>query len=80
MPILHQGTHVCNGCQAEFDWIHFELTCQKLSDHLVVECIPNQPKVHRFMPTSDGKAEVYVNCPYCGFYNHFLFSESEAIE
>ena len=30
MPILHQGTHVCNSCQAEFDWIHFELTCQKL--------------------------------------------------
>lgn len=80
MPILHQGSHICSRCRAKFDWIHFEFTRQKLSDHLTVEHIPNQLKVHRFIPTPDGKAAVYVNCPHCDFYNRFLFPELETNE
>lgn len=81
MPITHKGTHICNRCQKNFDWIHFDFTRQKMgSKFLTVEQVPHQLIVHRFTPTADGKFEVKVNCPHCDFYNQFIFPEENTNE
>lgn len=80
MPILHQGIHICSHCQKEFEWVHFELTRQYLSGPLLVERIPNQPKTHWFMPDANGEFDVAVNCPHCGYDNHFVFSVEDTVK
>ena len=80
MPILHEGQHTCSQCAQTFDWVHFEFIRQKLSSHMVVERIPNQPKVHSCIALENGEFEMGINCPYCGKYNRFIFSNNSVSE
>ena len=80
MPILHKGQHTCSQCKRTFEWIHFELTRQKLRAPLVVERIPTQPKIHRCIALENGKFEMGINCPHCDRYNRFIFVDDSISE
>lgn len=75
MPVLHEGQHACSQCMRTFEWVHFELMRQKLSSHMIVEQIPTRPKIHRCIALENGEFEMGINCPYCGSYNRFVFSD-----
>jgi hypothetical protein len=45
-----------------------------------VEAIPSEPKVRRAEPIGNGKYRIEMNCPECGKYNIFEYSEEEECE
>ena len=80
MPILHRGTHICEKCGKEFEWVHFELIRQPItSSMLQVEKIPNEAKAYLFDNFGYDAFEVGVNCKHCHYDNRFVYKSDNQI-
>lgn len=78
MPIIFKGNHICEKCIKEFEWINFEIIKSKLSSGIFqVERIPMEPKAYRVECLDNDSYKIYINCPYCGYDNKFIYNESD---
>lgn len=79
MPIKFTGDLVCEKCGEDFEWNYFELIRQNIhSPQFTVECIPcRKTLVHSCQEKSCDIYDVEVNCPFCGFDNHFTYKLRE---
>lgn len=81
MPIIFSGRHRCEYCKKVYKWVNFEFTRSRISSgHITVERIPPEPKVRYAEPLGNGKYRIEMNCPECGKYNIFEYSEEEECE
>ena len=81
MPIVIRGRHRCEYCQKVYTWVNFKLIRTPLSSgYMKVEAIPSEPQVRRAEPIGNGKYRIEMNCPECGKYNIFEYSEEEECE
>lgn len=76
MPIKFSDNHICEKCGKIFEWNYFESVRTRIdSPYFVVEKMPtDKTLVHSFEKSDDGYM-VAVNCPYCDFYNRFVFTD-----
>lgn len=79
MPIIFSDHHGCDNCKRTFCWSYFELQKQRLgASCLSVETIPtDRTLVHRCEPIGESCFQIAVNCPYCGYDNHFEYTKNE---
>ena len=81
MPVIFKGKHRCEYCQKIYAWVNFELIRTPLSSgYMRFEAIPSEPQVRRAEPIGNGKYRIEMNCPECGKYNIFEYSEEEECE
>lgn len=81
MPIFFRGRHRCEYCQKVYDWVNFEsIRTHRDSSYYVVEKIPKEPKAYRVDRLDNGRYLIEMNCPKCGKYNIFEYSEDEECE
>ncbi|MBQ8619306.1 MAG: hypothetical protein IJ418_17635 [Clostridia bacterium] len=75
MPIKYSGKHRCDKCQRIFEWAYFETIRQSASSSFYqVEALPDTKLlVHRFVAREDGSFDATKNCPFCDYYNRFVF-------
>ena len=75
MPIKHTGNYTCEKCQKGFEWNHFEVKASRIDEPLIPEIIPtDRVLVHKFDPVAQNKICIEVNCPDCGYDNHFMWT------
>ena len=81
MPIVFSGKHRCESCQKVFNWVNFEPIRNHMdSSYYVVEKIPIEPMTYRVEQLDNGKYRIEMNCPKCGKYNIFEYSEEQECE
>lgn len=75
MPIIFTDNQKCEKCSKVFEWNYFELKRQTIdSSQIKMESIPsNRTLAHNFQQIDIDAYYVKVNCPHCGFDNHFKF-------
>ena len=81
MPIIFKSKHICDKCGKEFEWVNFEFVRSKLSSgYFKVEKIPNEPKPYLIERLEQNNYKVYINCPFCGYYNIFIYVDDSKSE
>mgnify|MGYP003478944952 FL=1 len=77
MPVIFGDRHTCDRCSRKFDWVYFDIIRSKLSSGIFkVEKIPDETKAYRVEALEDGSHRIYINCPFCGADNRFIYNKN----
>lgn len=73
MPIIFTAFRICENFGKKFEWNCFKLNRQRSdSQSLTIERPPFEKTLaHSCEQRDDNAYDVEVNCPHCGYDNHF---------
>ncbi len=80
MPIKYTSKHTCEKCNKTFEWIYFEKIRTNINkEKTIAEIIPDLKDIPYYIRKNiDGKYDVRMNCPHCGWDNWFTENISDA--
>lgn len=79
MPIIFSAIRVCEKCDETFKWHCFRLSRQKISSEPIMsEPMPLAITLAHVCDLIDNDIyDVQVNCPFCGYDNHFDYNRKQ---
>jgi len=70
MPVIDKGTHQCEKCNREFEWVYFEFVRNHMSQSIYqVERMPDSRLLVRKYQDTTGRMIYRKNCPHCDYDN-----------